>query len=71
MAFVEFAPVYRPVHSWVARVFQAATRRVIARAEARSKRESLERLLSAPDYLLSDIGITRAQLLLTIETLRK
>lgn len=71
MAIADFAPFDRSIQSPLARSVHAVGRWFAARRLARAKRDALQNLLSAPDYQLRDIGITREQLFQAIAEQRE
>jgi uncharacterized protein YjiS (DUF1127 family) len=70
MAFADFTAADRSVQFPFARAFHAIVQWVVARRAARAKRDALQSLLFGPEHQLRDIGITREQLIRTIEETR-
>jgi hypothetical protein len=63
MALADFAPVYRPVRSTVARVFFAVAKWVVTRRAEHLHRATMQRLLLEPEHRLRDLGISREALI--------
>jgi uncharacterized protein YjiS (DUF1127 family) len=71
MALVDSTPAYRPVRSSVARVFRAVANWLAARRAEHARHVALQSLLSEPEHRLRDLGITREELIHTMEIHRK
>jgi uncharacterized protein YjiS (DUF1127 family) len=71
MAFADLSPTDRPSQFSLADGIRAVVGWFAARRAMRAKKAALQSLLSAPEYRLRDLGISRDQLLKAIESYRK